>query len=263
MKDIDYPVMLITGTIQVNKYMPYVKISNVTERLNAYIDTIKWAIEKTLFQHVVFCENSNFPLDTSELEKMAQVNRKKFEYITFGGNEKKMIKQGKGYGEGEIISYALDHSELLKTAKHFVKITGRIIVENIDHCIRSVRNYFMMVEGEKKIDTRFYCVKIQDYDAYLRYAYEEVFDERGIYLEHVFYKVINQHLLSYRSFYEMPWIKGISGSTGESYELNRGKRTRVMLNYLCRINVYNSIILWKIIHRMSRIWVKNKNRNGK
>lgn len=120
----------------------------------------------------------------------------------------------------------------------------------------------MHVEGEEKIDTRFYCVKKSDYNKCLRNAYKEVDDEHGIYLEHIFYKKMKDNKLHYRSFYELPWIKGISGSTGLSYERKKSLRTRKIISLMCKFDLYNSEILWFVIRKLSAMRRKCRKRNN-
>lgn len=251
-----YPVLLITGTIQVNNDMPFVVVKNADERLEAYINTIKWAIDVTSFKFIVFCENTGYELEQVHIAANAHSKYKKFEYLTFRGNSKRIIEQGKGYGEGEIISYALQNSKLLDGAEYFCKITGRITIENVSQCMRNRRNYFMHVEGERKIDTRFYCIKTRDYKTYLLRAYKKVDDSNGVYLEHVFYDSVRN--LRYRSFYDIPRIIGISGSTGISYERKRSSRARSVISLMCRMNIYNSYIIWNTIHKISGFRMKKK-----
>ena len=50
-----------------------------------------------------------------------------------------MLEQGKGYGEGEIIEYALKNSAFLHSEREFIKLTGRITIENLDAIIRKMQ----------------------------------------------------------------------------------------------------------------------------
>ena len=56
----------------------------------------------------------------------------KLESLSFTGNEKRIASCGKGYGEDDIIEYALKHSDLLKEATYFCKLTGWLKVDNIN-----------------------------------------------------------------------------------------------------------------------------------
>ncbi|MBV8887332.1 MAG: hypothetical protein JO235_25510 [Chroococcidiopsidaceae cyanobacterium CP_BM_RX_35] len=40
------------------------------------------------------------------------------------------LEYGKGWGEGEIIEYAINHSKILNKSTRFYKVTGRLFVEN-------------------------------------------------------------------------------------------------------------------------------------
>lgn len=44
----DY-VLIITGCIRAEDETPYVVVRDITERLNGYLETIRWAIEETTF----------------------------------------------------------------------------------------------------------------------------------------------------------------------------------------------------------------------
>ena len=57
--------------------------------------------------------------------------KKEFEWISFQGNTTKTQEKGKGYGEGEIIEYAINHSQLLAKSKMLMKLTGRFYVKNM------------------------------------------------------------------------------------------------------------------------------------
>ncbi len=45
----------------------------------------------------------------------------------------------KGYGEGEIISYALNNSKYLKNSESFYKLTGGLTVENINDVLIDIQ----------------------------------------------------------------------------------------------------------------------------
>ena len=104
------PVLLITGTVQVDPHMPCIAIADEDERFNAYIDTVMWAINETKFDKIVFCENSGYKFNLDIVDNEAKNAGKRFEYITFIADTDRVVKMGKGYGEGEIIDYALTNS---------------------------------------------------------------------------------------------------------------------------------------------------------
>lgn len=252
-------LLLITGCINVNEKTPYVTITEAEIRLKDYLATIQWALDTKMFNDIVFCENSRYPLDTTILVEKAKALGKRFEYLTFHGNVEKVIHQGKGYGEGEIVEYVLAHSKLVPQYKGFCKITGRLKVTNVDRLFdKSFEsdNLFMNRRGEFEVDTRFYYVKIEDYNKYLCDSYKKVNDGNGFFLEHSFYQDLHEQKVSYRMFRERPLFQGIAGSTGRIYH---DKRSNVEKYYdlLCRTNLYNSHLMWKCINFVNKI-VKRK-----
>ena len=52
--------------------------------------------------------------------------------------------------------------------------------------------------------------------------------------------------IKYKMFMERPLFLGISGSTGRKYEDIR-KKHEIIIDFLCKTNIYNNEILWNII----------------
>lgn len=85
-------ILLITGCIAPDKNAIFLKVRDSNSRLEQYIQTLNWALRKTNFDIVIFCENSNFKYDFLNLTKKS---KKKFEYLPFKGNSKKSNEYGK------------------------------------------------------------------------------------------------------------------------------------------------------------------------
>jgi len=193
--------LLITGAIDISNYaVPFVKITNLQERLQQYLDSLDYAINHySKVDYIVFCENTNYSYDYSDLQKKAEKKGKKLEVLTFKGDYENIQKKGKGYGEGEIIKYALNHSAILAQSNCFYKLTGRVCVANFDKIIRTTpfENAFVFspwFEREFKRYTRtsFYKASIPFYKQNLMDAYLEVDDNQGKYLEHVFFDKLSK-----------------------------------------------------------------------
>lgn len=215
---------IITGTINPENGIPDLVLTNSNERLKQYIEAIKKVLKSHNIKKVIFCDNSNSKIDISNINYMAKQYNKEIEFFTFSGDKKKVLENGKGFGEGEIIDYILKNSKLIKQEDYFIKITGRLYVENIDKIIYHMDkkyNYFNKSSVGKKcnmVDTRFYGVKISDYNRYLRKAYESVDDRNGKFLEHIFYNVLKQYKVNSRNMPFYPRISGQSGSMGILYK---------------------------------------------
>lgn len=229
--------LIITGTIVPNKDVYCLNLKNSGERLNQYLNSIQYYINNSKLKNIVFCDNSNsFIQKIDDLKQLAKKKNKNFEYLFFQGNQEAVLKKGKGYGEGEIIQYVLKHSCLVKKSTILVKVTGRLIVKNINFIlffIHKNQNYFDVVKT-KVCDTRFYIVSKEIYNQFFIKAYKQVNDQKDIWIEHIFKKIILNNNLSFKLFPIQPNIVGISGSTGKKYK-----------NY-CKLKYYVKLILIKI-----------------
>lgn len=212
-------ILLLTGCINPDG-MAYTTLSNQEERREQYILAIHYYLSETNYP-IVFAENSN--TDISNLFK-SEITSGRIECLTFSGNQNK--ERGKGYGECEIIQYALDNSRLINSVKdqRVVKITGRIIVKNISAIIRchqylfSIRTVFCSINSDLSFpDSRIIMAPIAFYREFLK-AKEEINDLKGYYFEHALRDTLKQgKTFPYSPFLFMPQIEGISGSTGEVY----------------------------------------------
>jgi hypothetical protein len=220
-------VLLITGAIDINKSQaPFTRLIDLDERVRQYLHSIEYAIKNySQINHIVFCENTNYNFDSSYLYELAADNKKILEIISFSGNAGKVKKLGKGYGESEIIKYAINNSVSLQNCNYFYKLTGRIIVKNMDSIIRHSKalNAFLYYPSDvyyyykNHISTVFYKV---DKELYIRKLIDlgnEVDDFKGIYLEHLFLSALEHSDI--KSFSVFPIIAGQSGSTCDEYEL--------------------------------------------
>lgn len=219
-------LLIITSCIRVNKKTPFLTIKNEDERLQEYINTIIWAFRDTPFDKIIYCDNSGISMD--ELEKKLSVIKtlskqtgKKFELFGFQGDSSQVLLKGKGYGEGEIIDYVYRNSQLFKTEHVYYKITGRLTINNILALIyrKKNENTFLFRANKNYVDTRFYCLKIHDYEKYFRYTYKSTDDLKEYYLEHVYYETLNTNKIAYKRFLVEIEFRGKSGSTGNEYKI--------------------------------------------
>ena len=119
-------VILLTACIN-PKGMHSTKLQNVDVRMKQYKKALLYYLENTEFK-IVLVENTltDFQFDFEEY-----IHSGRLEYLTFAGNDYDK-SLGKGYGEALIIEYALNNSLFIATAKYIIKITGRLIIENIN-----------------------------------------------------------------------------------------------------------------------------------
>lgn len=221
-------LLILTGTIKPAAACGTVTIRDTEERLQQYIESIQFFIESGAFQKIVFCENSNFEINNSGIEKLAylrdEANRQKveLEILSFQGDSEQTAIHGKGYGEGEIMKYVFDHSKLLNGEQSFMKITGRMKVDNITQIIERLKpekTYFNIPNRTHRemYDTRMYVMPVTSFQTLFMNQYDRVMDDEGVYLEKVYTSIIQEHHIPIDNFPRYPRIVGVSGSTGAQY----------------------------------------------
>ena len=257
--------LLITGAIDISNFaVPFVKIIDLEERLQQYLDSLEHAINHySEVDSIVFCENTNYKHDYSDLQEKAKKRGKELEILTFQGDYETLQKKGKGYGEGEIIKYALNHSAILAKSDCFYKLTGRVVVENMNQIMRSTtaENAFIFSplherNTYKYVRTLFYKVSTSFYKQTLIDAYLDVDDFRNMYLEHVFFDRLRDS--STTSFRIYPKFIGISASDGKtSYALSRKELRRNKLfakfGFLDNYSTKKQRIFFRIVRLIQKI----------
>jgi hypothetical protein len=219
-------LLLITGAIDIKPYcVPNTSICDTQERLAQYVNCIEYAIDNyKSITHIVFCENTNFRYDYSLLTERALSKGKILEILSFTGTYDKIIKFGKGFGEGEIIGFALKTSAYIPLFNSFFKLTGRLIVRNMETIIKTTSHSSAFIFNPKEIcnkqknhiETFFYKSDVALYKKELADACLLVDEHKNTYLEHIFYERLKD--LKIRCFNMVPAISGLSGTTGNSYD---------------------------------------------
>lgn len=220
---------IMTGTISPAPDMGNLILRDTEERLRQYEESLHILLCSGAFSKVVFCENSNYgTASMSYLTGIAKENGVALELLSFRGNVEKSRVQGKGYGEGEIMEYIFSHSDLIRTETYFVKLTGRLKVDNIKAIasrINQQRTYFNIPNPTIRnyYDTRIYGMPIKQFKDYFLDSYNKVIDERGIFIEIVYTQILHQHNIKVHNFPRYPRVVGVSGSGGLIYEYTEWK----------------------------------------
>lgn len=243
-------VLLLTACINPNG-MSYTVLQQIDIRRRQYEKALRWYLEHTPYR-IVMAENTNSSIDTD----LKDNNR--VEYITFEGNNYSKEK-GKGYGEALIIKEAMKQSQWLKDALLIVKITGRLIVENIQNVINEVAKLHvhtlsyelykggLLVAGDlnckqKKAPSVCFLAPPDFFVDDFFIDMENCNDTLGIDFETVLYRQYMRWMGvngGFRLLTHRIKIKGVSGSTGKAYQ-NYSWKAR-MKNYL-RAYYLNKII---------------------
>jgi len=149
-------------------------------------------------------------------------------------------RHGKGYGEGEIIKYALSHSRYLADSNAFIKCTGKLWVTNYEKCLSEWNGIFtanahfsnvfnLRSTKIEYIDTRFYLVDKKFFldnllDAHFDYGFEKKISIETNFLT----KVTSLNLKKY-IFSIQPVIEGVGGGSGTYYKNNLKRRLKYKL----------------------------------
>lgn len=224
-----FPPILITSCITSSD--PLAKLGDPTKRLFHVIEGIQRWLEINPKAPLVLCDGSNF--DLSPLVQLRFPNAD-IECLHHTNSSDKISLYGKGYGEGEIIKYALNNSAKLMASSTFIKCTGKLWVENFDQCLKEWNGIFMSDAHFSKsfnpylsridyIDTRFYITDKKFYIENLLNLYLETSHQKDCSLENIFLKRINAIKLTNFIFMSSPIICGVGGGSGTYYKNNKIK----------------------------------------
>ena len=238
---IDKHTLIITSTVFVNSDMTVLR--DPEARKQQCVDSILYYLDSPLLGAIIVCDNSGFDFSSEQrIIAAATAAGTECEFLAFVADAQSIGEKGKGYGEGLMIEHIFRNSRLLRDAGPSVmKVTGRIQVLNfniIASRIRAGKTYFQRVGlnpflNRKKVDTRFYCVNVEAFRAWLMEAYKTVDDKAGRYLEHAYFEALRNGAVPYSGFGVPPLFSGTSGSTGQSYSIGPVKQLAGrLLNYL-------------------------------
>lgn len=215
-------ILLLTASVDpgVSK-TPFTNMVNPKQRLEEYLANIKKIVDEQIFTKIIFCENTNFEFDYGKIINNASAKNVELEVLRFKGDYDGIHKHGKGYGEGEIIKYAMTHSKLMDANSIFYKLTGRISVKNLASIVKNNSNKdVIFIKAQRtalKVDVRFFKSSVKFFSTHLMDEYIKVDDPRGHYLEMVYYEKL-RNIQGISRFNEFPKFSGTSGSTGQAYD---------------------------------------------
>jgi hypothetical protein len=134
--------LLITSCVSVSA--PYVKLRDTHERLTLSLLSIENWLAICPNIRIVICDGSGY--DFTEICR-TKFPEAKIECLFFINNKEKVAELGKGFGEGEIIDYALDHSKYIEESDFFVKCTSKLWVNNFNELFEYWNGKFLCYLG--------------------------------------------------------------------------------------------------------------------
>lgn len=215
-------ILLLTASVDpAASKTPFTNMVDPKQRLEEYLVNIKKIVDEKVFAKIVFCENTNYEFDYQKIIAEARAKNVELEVLRFKGDYDGINKQGKGYGEGEIIKYALKHSKLIGPNSIFYKLTGRIFIKNLASIVKNnTHKDVIFIKAQRtalKVDVRFFKSSVQFFSSHLIDEYTKVNDPGGHFLEMVYYEKLRT-VAGISRFTEFPNFTGTSGSTGQAYD---------------------------------------------
>ena len=230
-------IILLTACINPNG-MLFTEINDSDLRLRQYMLALDFYLSETMLK-IVFCENSGFDISTNYIEF---IRSGRLEVITFMGNDYDRML-GKGFGEALILEKAIQCSKFIRESGYIIKITGRIIIRNINLImqtlpLKSEEYIYSSIYSPAQIAYSVFFIANQSFFKDFLDRKKEINDFKGIYFEHVLYSTIRDWIAKGRrfSFFLLP-IKyvGVSGSTGQKY------KTESYFKCVCRYLLFKTL----------------------
>ena len=217
---ITLPPLLMTSCVTATALSAQLRDQNT--RIELTVKSIAKWLSITNDLKIIICDGSNYDF-SSIIAKSFPSND--IECLYFNNDSKSVALYGKGYGEGEIIKYALENSVFLNEAKYFAKCTAKLWVDNLSDCLRYWNGTFLCdcnfsyfqsnkFITFKSIDTSFYIVDKQFYVKNFLSAYVNVRENKRYWLEHSFKDIAVANNLEKFMFPVAPIILGVSGTSG-------------------------------------------------
>ena len=176
-----------------------VKLSDPQVRLFHALESIEKWTKIAPKSRLILCDGSNFDFIPIVKERFPFTS---IECLRFENDPLKIATFGRGYGEGEIVKFALNHSAYLRESDAFAKCSSKLWVENYTECVKKWRGDCLFSGIFKhtfstqrsiemiQVDTRFYVVQTNFYRKNLIDAHNKIGLATGFGLEDCFHQVL-------------------------------------------------------------------------
>lgn len=254
--------LVLTGTIDTSVFNnTNVKLTDTQLRLKQYEDAISFYIEETKMDYIIFGENSGYDFNIEKFETLALNNKKKFEFIPITTDYEMTVKLGKSYGEGDCIEQTVIRSRLLKEVEFFYKVTGRVIVKNIDSLLDNDNESRCIFRNDlNRCYTVFFKMNKQMFLNYFLGCKYRCDETQDIDIETVFYQIITENKLKVLGYKHYPKYEGIIGTIGCSY--GDSENVWKIKDICTKVGLFSVTGNGKILNIIAKIRVWQAKRNG-
>lgn len=131
-------ILLITSTIQPAAETFLLRVVDAETRLSQYSAALDVYLDmqaRGVFDHIVYMDNSGYPLDALRDQVAARGSDARVEFLTY--TQALPTKNSRYYLEMDLIDHAMQMSQVIQTHPKAVvwKVTGRYIVSNADKIV--------------------------------------------------------------------------------------------------------------------------------
>jgi hypothetical protein len=221
--------VLITTAIKPPSDLPFLKMTDDRERLIATKCAIFYWVAQGA-KKIVVVDGTNTPaLDERDIA-LIESSGTAIESLAFAQDDSEIRQYGKAFGEGRILRFALEQSQILKQHDFFYKCTGKCFCRNFPEIagiiernnINSIfwrlfdRNFYG--DDLTLADTRFFYTSTEIARQMLLPAYEE---SKNVSIERVLAVILGKTFA--RTYIQKSLITGFAGGVGGQYdEFNLG-----------------------------------------
>lgn len=207
-----------------------VKLLDPERRLFHALEAIEHWIRVAPASRFVLCDGSNFDFSPIAKERFPDTQ---IECLFFENEPLQIANFGRGFGEGEIVKFALRNSLYLRQSGAFAKCSSKLWLENYADCAKEwtgdclfsavFNNAFSISRSIEmaQIDTRFYITSNDFYSRHLVNAHLQINTSTGFGLEDCFHARLCEIQQRRYLFPVTPHIRGVGGGTGTYYKYNR------------------------------------------
>ncbi len=201
---------------------PSTQIRDPNNRIALTVRSIEKWLNISNNLKIVICDGANYDFSSIIAKNFPSSD---IECLHFNNDSESVALYGKGYGEGEIIQYALENSVFLQKTEYFTKCTAKLWVDNFFDCLHFWNGTFLcdcdFSYGKnhklitfKSVDTSFYIVDKKYYIKNFLSAHLHVREKQTYWLEHSFKDIVIANNLAKFMLPVAPIVCGVSGTSG-------------------------------------------------